>query len=579
MMNTKYFLFILLFINILHAQDNSFLSLEQQEYLKKKKVIKMCNNPNWEPIEFAKNNDLNDMQGIAMDTLKVIEEKLGVTFKNVPTTSWKESQEFLKNKQCDILPCAVKTTKRSEYANFTKPYLNLPLAIFTQKDKPIVSGLDEVMDKTWTRQQGSGLITKLRKTYPDLKVVEVKGDKEALQWVNSGKVYFTIATLPVASHYISKYSLNDLHIAGYSKMLYDLSIAVRDDDLLLLSTLNDTLDQITPEQSKSIFKKWVSPSIKEPIMDYTLFWQILIVVIIIVGLLIYRQFEVNKMNKELKKTIKQKTQTLKTLNENLEEEVKVSVANIRERDKLLTQQAKMAAMGEMLENIAHQWRQPLSFITATSSGMQVQSKLGLNNEEDNKKAFNTITNAAQLLSETIDNFRDFFKVEKNSTIYDINDLYKKTLFLVDSQFKHNDIKLIENTSNIKIKILGNEIIQVILNLLNNAKDALLECKSCQKLIFVDIYTQDNNLFIIIKDTAGGINEEIIEKIFEPYFTTKAEQGTGIGLYMSKEIIENHLDGKLYVENETFEYHDTTHKGAKFIITLPLNEEINNTINE
>ncbi len=576
-MKAKLFLFILLLSNTLFAQ-NSFLSVEQIDYLKKKKVIKMCNNPNWEPIEFAKNNDLNNMQGIAIDTLNIIEKKLGITFENVPTKSWKESQEFLKNKKCDILPCAVKTTKRSEYANFTKPYLNLPLAIFTQKDKPIVSGLDEVMDKTWTRQQGSGLITKLRKVYPDLKVIEVKGDKEALQWVNSGKAYFTIATLPVASHYISKFSLNDLHIAGYSKMLYDLSIAVRNDDTILLSTLNDTLAQITPEQNKTIFKKWVSPSIKEPIVDYTLFWQLLVVVVIVIALLIYREREVDKMNKFLKLTVKRKTRKLEALNESLEEKVETSVANIRERDKLLTQQAKMASMGEMLENIAHQWRQPLSAITATSTGMKVQSEMGLLSDEDNKKAYDNITNAANLLSQTIDNFRDFFKVEKDTTIYDINDLYKKTLFLVDSQFKHNNIKLIENTSTVKIKILGNEIIQVILNLLNNAKDALLENKVENKLIFVDIFTQEKSLFINIKDTAGGIPEDIIDRIFEPYFTTKEKHGTGIGLYMSKKIIENHLNGKLCVINREFEHKGETYKGAKFIIQLPLNEEINTNIN-
>ncbi|RLA76556.1 MAG: hypothetical protein DRG78_18825 [Epsilonproteobacteria bacterium] len=204
-------------VNQTDTKKTSFISTlnnKSQNYLKTKKVIKMCNNPNWEPIEFAQDNDLNNMSGIAIDTIKLLEKKLDVKFENVPTKSWGESQQFLKEKKCDILPCAVETSKRKEYANFTKPYLNLPLAIFTTKDKKVVSGLDEIMDKPWTRQKGSGLITKLKKNYPNMKVIETKGDKEALQYINSGKAYFTIATLPVASHVISKYMLNDLHIAG-----------------------------------------------------------------------------------------------------------------------------------------------------------------------------------------------------------------------------------------------------------------------------------------------------------------------------------------------------------------------------
>lgn len=278
-----------------------FLNEEEIAYLKDRKVIRMCNNPNWAPIEFAKDGDLNVMQGIAMETMMALEKKLNIRFTNVPTESWSQSQQFLKEKRCDILPCAVKTSVREIYANFTEPYLNLPLAIFTTKDKKVVSGLDEIMDKPWTRQKGSGLITKLKEDYPDMQIIETKGDQEALQYVNSGRAYFTISTLPVASHVISKFMLNDLHIAGYTGMVYNLSMAVRDDDKILLSILNKALADIPKETSRKNFKKWVSASVKEPVPDYKLMMQVLAVAFIIVIFFIYRQRILNNHISILKK--------------------------------------------------------------------------------------------------------------------------------------------------------------------------------------------------------------------------------------------------------------------------------------
>ncbi len=300
--------------------DMHFLNEEDKKYLKEKKVIKMCNNPNWAPIEFAEDGDFNKMQGIAIDTLKVIEEQLQIKFKNVPTKSWNESQQFLKERKCDILPSAVQTSTREKYANFTKPYLKLPLAIFTTKEKQVISGLDGVMDKSWTRQKGSGLITKLKAEYPDMKVIETKGDQEALQAVNKGNAYFTIATLPVASHVISKFLLNDLHIAGYTDMVYELSIAVRNDDVMLLNILNKSLDNISKDTSKKIFGKWVKSIVKEPITDFTILIQVIALASLIILFCAYRQHILNKNIVQLKTTkrlVKAEKERLQAITENI----------------------------------------------------------------------------------------------------------------------------------------------------------------------------------------------------------------------------------------------------------------------
>ena len=244
---------------------------------------------------------------------------------------------------------------------------------------------------------------------------------------------------------------------------------------------------------------------------------------------------------------------------------------LHQKEKLLLQQSKMAAMGEMLQNIAHQWRQPLSLISTASTGLLVKKELNLPTpKEEVIKTLNTINDTTQYLSDTINAFRDFFQQNKEKVEFKIKDIYQKTLNIVQAKFKSMNVELIENIEDVTLTNLDNELIQVLMNILNNAKDALEISTNSKKLIFIDIYTKYEKLIIKIKDNAGGINEEIINKVFEPYFTTKHKsQGTGIGLYMCQEIINNHMQGKIYVQNQAFEHEGIEYKGAEFKIILPL----------
>jgi ABC-type amino acid transport substrate-binding protein len=208
---------------------------------KKQRVITMCNNPDWAPIEFAKGGDMSQMQGIAIDTLKILEKKLNVLFKTVPTKSWSQSQVFLREGKCEILPAAIATEDRKTYANFTTPYLVYKLAIITKIDKPFIDSLDDIADKKVARKKGSGLISKLKTLYPHMHIIETKDYIDSMKKVSSGEVYCTVATLPVASHFINKYALKNLKIAGYTDMRYRLSIAVNHKDKELLQLLDKAL--------------------------------------------------------------------------------------------------------------------------------------------------------------------------------------------------------------------------------------------------------------------------------------------------------------------------------------------------
>ena len=241
------------------------------------------------------------------------------------------------------------------------------------------------------------------------------------------------------------------------------------------------------------------------------------------------------------------------------------------KEKLLLQQTKMAAMGEMLQNIAHQWRQPLSIISTASTGLLVKKELNIKTTpEEDIKTLNAINDSTQYLSETIHAFSDFFNPSKAKTLFKIKDVYQKTLNIVLSKFKNANIELVENIEDIAITNLDNELIQVLMNLLNNARDILITKEDIQRFIFINISQNDQNIVITIKDNGGGVPKEIIEKIFEPYFTTKHKsQGIGIGLYMCQEIISKHMNGKLTVSNKNFTYKDVQYKGAEFKIEFPL----------
>ena len=246
---------------------------------------------------------------------------------------------------------------------------------------------------------------------------------------------------------------------------------------------------------------------------------------------------------------------------------------LNKNQSILHQQAKMAAMGEMIGNIAHQWRQPLSTITTASSGMVLQKDLGILTDEFFYDASNKINTSAQYLSQTIDDFRNFFSTNREKSKFLLADTIQVTLDLISAQFSTKDIVVIKNIETVELYNYENELIQALINILNNARDELLKkLPGEERFIFVDVYKDEENTSVVIEisDNAGGIKEEIIEKVFEPYFTTKHKsQGTGIGLYMTEEIITKHLDGKVSVENKTHIHNQKEYTGASFKISLPL----------
>ncbi|WP_419782936.1 cache domain-containing protein [Malaciobacter marinus] len=254
---------------------------------------------------------------------------------------------------------------------------------------------------------------------------------------------------------------------------------------------------------------------------------------------------------------------------NYKNKIEEQIQTNRQKDNLIAYQSKMATMGEMIGNIAHQWRQPLSSISTAATGVKMQKEIGVLTDDFEIKSLDSINNNVQYLSKTIDDFRNFFKNNKTRKEFNIQDSFEKTFKLVSAQYKNKDIELISNIEDVVLCSFESKLVQVLINILNNARDELIK-QNFRKLIFIEAKKVENSLIILIKDNANGINDHIKHRIFEPYFTTKSkEEGTGIGLYMSNEIVNKHLDGTLEFSNEEYEFENEKYKGACFKITLPI----------
>ena len=236
----------------------------------------------------------------------------------------------------------------------------------------------------------------------------------------------------------------------------------------------------------------------------------------------------------------------------------------------LFQAEKLTSMAEMIGNIAHQWRQPLSVISTAATGIKAQKEYEILTDEFLMESLDTINDTAQYLSKVIDNFKNFIKnEEKSKTNYKLIDDVNRSLQIQSSMIKQNNLNIVlDIPSDIELFGFPNALVQCFVNLINNSAEILKE-KDHERYIFIKAVEADGTVVIEFKDNAGGIKEEYLEKVFEPYFTTKNKaQGTGLGLYMAHTIITNTLKGQISVQNEQFKYKNGSYAGAVFIISLP-----------
>ena len=533
-----------------HLNNSFTLSKEESDYLKNKKEIKFCIDPDWMPFEKIEDNK---HIGISADYVDIIESKLNVPITLVQTKSWSESLSKAKERVCDIIPLIVKTDNRDKYLNFTSPYVELLLVMAGGIEDSFIEDINQYKNKKIGISKDYAFGEILKAKYPHLNFVEVENMKDGFEQIQKGQISGFIENLTTIGFAIQKNYIGQIKIIAKLDDVLEAGISSRNDEPILNSILQKALDSIDSEKREEIYNKWVYVNYQKE-TNYDSLNKLLFIIIgfILIFILFYRQYLLKKMNEELN------------------EKIKIEMKKNEEKTRISIQQSRMASMGEMLENIAHQWRQPLSTISVAASGIEIKKELNILNDEDLSDSLRHIKNATQYLSNTIDDFRNFFVKDKIPSNINIRNTLNKTIDLISSTLAKEEITLIRNIQNINFTSYENELIQVLMNIFINAKDALANRKS-EKLIIVVIKQIEDNLVIKIKDNAGGVDSSIIDKIFEPYFTTKHQfNGTGIGLYMSKLIVEKHLIGEISVKNIDFIFNSKTYRGALFELVLPLN---------
>ena len=275
----------------------------------------------------------------------------------------------------------------------------------------------------------------------------------------------------------------------------------------------------------------------------------LVLILFVVIFFIIIVFSILDIKREQKKD--EALQKVEKINLELEEKIKKAVEENRKKDQAMFQQSRLAQMGEILSMIAHQWRQPLSAISSTASSLKLKATLGKVDKDTILQKSDDIIKYSKHLSLTIDDFRSFFKSNKIKMDTDLNQVVKSVLNIVEHSLKNNGISLeIKLECDRIFQSYPNEIKQVLLNLVKNAEDILKEKAIKKPKITIKTYEKDGVPVLEVLDNAGGVPVDIIDKIFDPYFSTKTKKdGTGLGLYMSKIIIEEHCNSKIEVVNE------------------------------
>ena len=324
----------------------------------------------------------------------------------------------------------------------------------------------------------------------------------------------------------------------------------------------------------------------QKIFNIIMFFSIISIILVFLFSIILSVYIINNfkiLHNSLEQKVEEKTKELTELNAYLEIKVSKEVAQNRKKDIIMFQQARLASLGEMLNNIAHQWRQPLGSITMIIQSFQTKMLMGKLTDKFVDEKVNDALLLANNMSQTLDDFKNFFSPNKQKSKFLIKDCIEHSIELSKYSLEKQSIQIkLEIKQNVELNTFYNELSHVFLNIISNSKDAL--CSTVDKndrIIKIIVNKYKQNVVVNLIDNGGGINEEIVPKIFEPYYTTKYKSaGTGIGLYMSKQIIEKHMNGSTSYKNIVHKIKandDTNFKCSLFTIKIPIskNKEVTN----
>ena len=530
----------------------------EYNYIKTHKKINICLKSNIFPYDGYIDNVHT---GISADLFSLISKKSGLEFIPIYTNSSSQIISKIKSKECKLLTVINKESVNQQLLTSSIPFYKTYFNIISSIDKSFVTDISSLKDKVLlvNDKHYRNYILKL---YPYLKIKIEKNIDTMMKKVVENKAYGAIALNESSDYLIQNYDYGKLKINAFlaKNNRPSMSIGVAVDEPLLLSIINKTLSSISPKKIENIVDTWHLTRYHDK-TNYSIIIYIAVSMFLILLMMAFYQRKLKEFNTRLENEVNVKTSELRKLNESLELAVEQKIKELIKKDKILTVQSKQAVMGEMITMIAHQWRQPLSNITLLISNMQIEKLI--NDKYDEEKYDNLISNISEsitYLADTIDDFQTFFQPDRVATKITPINFFDKVINLIAPRIKEQNVKLKINSDYDKpINIFVNELVQVTLNLLNNAIDAF-DGLDVEKVIYIHIRENGDDLCIAISDNGCGIPQDIMKNLFDPYFSTKGKNGTGLGLYMSQMIMQKQFNGTIDVESSK--------EGTTFTIKLP-----------
>ncbi len=522
------------------------LTREEMEALRKKKEINVCVEPDYAPIEFRVENR---HAGIAIDTLTILTRRLGLKVNYVETNSWEQTENLLREHRCDLLPAALQTHRNIQLLLFSRPYLSFKSVIVAPKSRGKIRDFDTLRGKVMAARWDDPLVERLKESHPWIRVLEFENYAEVFEAVRNGAADFTVAPRPIFDYYRYRHDLHTLGVAGTIPIKSDISIAVRKDELQLFNALNKVLEELPKETFRAIDSKWTEAMVVKR-LDYGLLFRYLAVGGLFLLIILVAYLRQRRLSRQIR-----------ILNDTLEHRIAEALEENRRQQILMVHRDRLANLGEMIAMIAHQWRQPLNNLSLLNQLLIAKYRKG---QLDGKmiEYFNEHSRKQiDQMSRTIDDFRNFYKPEKERKEFCVEQALRHLLDMVGMSFTSEQIDIVEEMEECNYFIgYPNEFSQAVLNILNNARDALVEKGFERRRIRISVHREGEEILVSICDNAGGIPETILPRIFDPYFSTKSEKnGTGLGLYMTNVIITEHLHSSIRVENRE--------EGACFTIVL------------
>lgn len=509
----------IMFLYTCFAQE-IVLNEKQISYLKNKKVITMCVDPDWEPFEKINKDGLHE--GISADIIKLISTKLDIKIELIPTNDWDESIDFSKQKKCDILSFLDETPKRKEWLVFTEPIFTDSNVLVGRSEKKYIEDISKV-NLSIALPRNTAMSERFAKDFPNLVIIPTSSEDEAFKLVEEQKADLTLRSMIIAAYTIKKNGLFNLKIIGEPKGYENnLRIGVRLDEPILKDILNEAIKTITQKDIDEIVNNYVTIVI-EKTTTFTIALWILAVLFLVIFIILLWNYMLNlRVKKELKKN--------------------------EEQQQLLIEQKRKAEIGELLGNISHQWKNGLSQISSLNLEMLLMYKLN-QNINDNKEFYQRLEDtetSIKFMVETMNTFLGYYKEENDYSKFEVEENIRQVEKLIDLEIKKSNLH-INIISNFPLEITANknQWLHVWLNLISNT----IKASKLQNIKNPQINITLNKEAIFFEDNCGGFKAEVLDDI-------QKHKQKGLGLKMTFKILE---------KSDYFMNIETYKSGVKFTI--------------